>query len=151
MDRSSSLELALARPMEGYTPRTATNAAAQTARQELWASEAEPKVAEPDRFVSVAALRAGLSEWREQLEQAARQFRVDVDAQLHMLVRFHGLVETLSRAPEQMSSREVAAAQGCSVRTARRKLADIKKKGLIYNADKARAGAQRRNSLGASR
>lgn len=151
MDRSSSLELALTRPMEGYTPRTDINAAAQTARQDLGATEAEPKAGAPDRFVSAAALRAGLCEWREQLEQVAVQFRVDVDVQLHMLVRFHGLIEKLSRTPEQMSSREVAAAEGCSVRTARRKLAEIRKKGLIYNADKARAGAQRRNSLGATR
>lgn len=151
MDRSPSLELALTRSPDDFTTPEVDTTLPSAVTDTAAADGTLLVTGTPDRFISEAALRSELSAWRQQLEQLATQFRVDIEVQLHMLARVHGLIEMLARAPMEMSSRELAAAKGCSQRTARRKLAEARKRGPVYNADKARAGAQRRAARGATR
>jgi hypothetical protein len=58
-----------------------------------------------------------------------------------MLTSFHQLIEELALAPKQLTTKELAAAEGCCQRTAQRRLK--KGRGPTYNQQKALAGAAR--------
>jgi hypothetical protein len=94
------------------------------------------------RYLTDVALRERLAAWETTLNDAA-EFGLDVQSQLAMVSRFHKLIEELAKAPQQLSTRELAAAEGISQRTAQRRQRDMSARGPRYDRQKALAGAAR--------
>lgn len=85
-------------------------------------------------------LLSRLEECRQLLDAAAR-FGSDTAPQQATLLRVHEIVHELAQAPTRMTTRELAQAQGCSQRTAQRRMKDGFR-GPVYDRQKAIAGAR---------